>query len=252
MGRLHDAGKPLAGLMIVDEWGFLHEAKRISPETKITARQVWSGSDHTPQGDAISAANHDFNDRIAIYMNFAQGADYYQFQNEWYPKNDNQYFVDYYGELTRLCKREGIHNTIFDFYPGTPEKPSWPILEACIRECWPWAAPNYHGYNPFNSDDMSYLDEWWSLRVLYDQHTIWPADLQNVQWIIGETSNAYGYEGGITLREMQQLHGLYVPFRDHIMYAAWYTLSNPAINNGWQRFNYSDQLPQITDWLVSI
>ncbi len=251
---LYAIGKPLAGILIVDEPGLILPIKLVSPTTEIVYRWVWGVGDRIPdlKTNPRDEALRDLNIRWYKHVVEAAGADWYQWQNEWWPKDNPAYAAAYYDTILDETWRAGIAPpTVLDLYPGVPENKDFECLYPMLRKAKRMgAAVNYHGYCPYDVDDMAIDSQWWSMRWMLAQATIFPVDLRDLIVIIGEASNAHGYLPGRTLSLMQQEDDLLIPY-PFVKFVAWYELNNPQAGTKWAMFNYYDMLPAFFAWAAA-
>lgn len=265
--RLAGIGKPLAGLLIVDEPGLIRDIRAVSPQTMLVYRYVQGKDDPGPNysGNAKDEAHKAINWRWQHHAIDAPGADYYQWANEWFPsyhpsmsgqeKNERagrvKWFGEFYAHLVDILEPRGLKTTYGDWYPGSPEPFDWLLLFDSLRHCKGKVVLDYHGYCPFNTDDMAVASRYWALRIMHDMDEYWPDDLKDMPVIYGETSNARGYLPDQSLNLIKQLDTLLLPWRARMKFFAWYEVVNPELPTGWAAYNVSPIFPQIFDYLAS-
>jgi hypothetical protein len=168
---LHKAGKPLAAVTIVNDVWLVAEIRRVSPQTWINFRVVFSDRDPWPD-----FANNETGDtwfaHLWPHLSQAPGATSYQFANEWYSKETDEHtlraWANLYIRLIDICKAHNTICTILDLSVGTIEDYHMHIFDALFRKAEQEGFPvDYHMYaanNRQGATDMSAGAEWFAMR----------------------------------------------------------------------------------------
>jgi hypothetical protein len=237
--RLYRAGRPIASVTVVNHIGLPAAIKKVSPDTFVVARRVFSGNDEVPCVKGVWRSGQEWFDKMWPEQRQFVGADAHQFTNEWFldngkPAYEFKRFGQFYAELiTAFAKSpetKGKYCTFLDAAPGNLEWDQFLAAKAMFDTAAQTGRGicNYHMYGSPKTETM--YDDPVGKTALYTsgRWIAWSKAYPTIKFNFGEGGyyNSPRYRGGADMIvRMKEAEDIIAPYYDRVLGLNWWTFA---------------------------
>lgn len=252
---MHNSGKPLPLILIVNHGWLCKEVKRVSPSTTVVYRPVlWDDNDNPYTRGWVSGEwwMNRMWEHIAPYR---QWFDYTQLDNEWYviPSRstaDMVPFNNFNVQLMQAANQRGIKILVGNIAVGNLDTWHEPALDGMFKFAAQYGHPfDYHMYGS-QEVNHSMLDRADLYAARWHR---WAKKYPNLKFIFGEMGSFHGprfVNADTTIRQMKESMQLIAPYANQVIGGAWWTLAGEP--GGWGPDDFAPAVPAVVQYMKSV